>query len=229
MGTATTSLRVLRLGIAAAVIFVSVPAVSDLFPDPSDSDRGYVGAGKCMTCHKKELIGNQLATWKRGVHYRAFKTLQSEASIVIAEQRGLAVAPSEAPECLSCHATAHSVPPERMAYPVELQNGVECESCHGPGKDYRKKKIMSEVEVARENGLWDAGQDEGICLACHNPRSPTFDPTRYTLPDGSTAGFAFEQAKERISHPIPPNVKGKVLELERLQKEKARTEAASAN
>jgi len=218
----------LGLGIFTVVVIAAVPVRSDLIPDVTVSEHSYVGAGKCMVCHKKELMGNQLATWKSGPHYKAYGTLQSESSIAIAKELGLLVAPSKAPECLTCHVTLHSVPPERMAYPVELKNGVECESCHGPGKDYRKKKIMSKVKDARKKGLWDAGKNEGICLACHNSKSPTFDPKRYTLPDGSTVGFAFEEAKEKISHPIPADVRGKYLELEKIEKEKARA-AARAN
>ena len=222
MSAAAKRLPILGLSIVAAAIFALVPAHPDEIPSRKDSDHSYVGAKKCMVCHKKELMGNQYATWTRGPHYKAYRTLQSDASIAIAKERGLAVSPSEAPECLSCHATLQSVAPERMAYPVKLQNGVECESCHGPGKDYRKKIIMSDVKDAREKGLWNAGEDEGICLDCHNPRSPTFDPKRYALPDGSTTGFAFLEAKEKISHPIPAEVRGKYLELEKIEKEKAR-------
>jgi len=229
MNVATKRLPRLGLGVFTAVVIAAIPVRSDLIPDGKDLGHNYVGAGKCMVCHKKELMGNQFATWKRGPHYQAYSTLQSESSIAIAKERGLVVAPSEASECLICHVTLQSVPPERMAYPVELKNGVECESCHGPGKDYRKKTIMSDVKDARKNGLWDAGGDEGICLACHNSQSPTFDPKRYTLPDGSTAGFAFEEAKEKISHPIPADVRGKYLELEKIEKEKERAPAARAN
>ena len=60
------------------------------------------------------------------------------------------------------------------------------------------------------------------CLACHNEESPTFDPARYTLPDGSSAGFDFELAKERIPHPIPEHVKGRFIELEKEEKARAR-------
>ena len=31
--------------------------------------------------------------------------------------------------------------------------GVQCEACHGPGKDYAKKKVMIDPDLAREKGL----------------------------------------------------------------------------
>jgi hypothetical protein len=189
-----------------------------------DSDHEFVGAAKCRTCHKKELIGNQYAAWQAAVHHGAFETLKNEQSVAIAAERGLSAPAHEAAECLSCHVTGHGLPDDRFAYDLEPADGVQCESCHGPGRDYRKKKIMSDPEVAREKGLWDAESDAAICTACHNPESPTFDPERYTLADGSKAGFDFTLAKERIPHPIPEDVKGKFVELE--EEEKRRKRAA---
>ena len=57
------------------------------------------------------------------------------------------------------------------------------------------------------------------CLKCHNNESPTYDPERYRNADGSTSGFDFEIAKSRVPHPIPEDVKGRYLELEKAQKE----------
>ena len=101
---------------------------------------------------------------------------------------------------------------------------MQCESCHGPGRDYRKKKIMSDLDLARSKGLWDPGSDEARCTTCHNQRSPTFNAARYTLPDGSSVGFDFDQAKERIAHTIPEDVKGHYVELEKELKTKAKAQ-----
>jgi hypothetical protein len=215
----TRSCRPLPLALVALAVGLA-PAVRG----QEAAEHDYVGVRKCRTCHGKELMGDQVATWRAGPHRRAFETLKSEESKAIAERLGVEGPPPEADACLSCHATAHGVPPLRMAYTLELADGVQCESCHGPGRDYRRKKIMSEVERARKRGLWNAGEDPSICTACHNERSPTFDPARYTLPNGGSAGFDFEQAKERIAHSIPADVRGPYVELER--EEKARRRAA---
>jgi hypothetical protein len=177
-----------------------------------------VGAAKCKSCHKKELIGDLYGTWLEGPHHRAHATLANAESKRILAERGLEGEATGLADCLRCHVTAYGVPADRIAYPVRPADGVQCEACHGPGRDYRKKKIMSDPDTAHRKGLWDSEGDASICTACHNEESPTFDPGRYTLPDGTTAGFDFEQAKARIAHPIPEDVKGHYLEIDRRRK-----------
>ena len=179
----------------------------------ADGGHDYVGVRKCGVCHKKVRIGDQLGAWNRGPHAGAFATLQTEASQEIAARLELATPAHESMECLECHATAAVVPAERQAYDLALTDGVQCEACHGAGSAYRKKKVMSDPDAARAKGLTDLEQHPELCATCHNERSPTFDPTRYTLPSGGTAGFDRVQAEERIAHPIPAEVKGRYLEL----------------
>ena len=50
-------------------------------------------------------------------------------------------------------------------------------------------------------------------------RSPSWDPKKFKLANGSTVGFDYEQGKEKIAHEIPEDVKGHYLEL--LEKKKA--------
>jgi hypothetical protein len=183
-----------------------------------DSVHDYVGVKKCQTCHKKELMGNQVGVWREHPHAAAVETLRSPQSLEVAQRLGIDGAPTEASECLRCHETAHGVAATWIAYDLVREDGVQCESCHGPGRDYRKKTIMSDRDEARAKGLWAPGEDSAICTGCHNRESPTFDLERYMLPDGSKAGFDFDQALVRIAHPIPAEVKGKYLELEEAQK-----------
>lgn len=174
----------------------------------------YVGVVKCAGCHKKILLGKQAAVWRKAPHARAFETLRNKESQAITARLGLEEAADEAPECLRCHVTAYGRPASDFAYGIKPSDGVQCESCHGPGRDYRKKKIMSDPELAHRKGLWDS-DDPKICTRCHNAESPTFDPKRFTLPDGSTSAFDFEVARKQIPHPIPPDTKGHYLEIEK--------------
>ncbi len=174
----------------------------------------YVGVRKCAGCHKKKLLGNQLAAWRKAPHAQAFETLRSEESQAIAERLGLKESADASPECLQCHVTAFGRPESDFAYTVDPSDGVQCESCHGPGRDYRKKKVMADPEWAREKGLWDT-EDPQFCVRCHNASSPTFDPKRFTRPDGSHSAFDFEVARKQIPHPIPPETKGHYLEIEK--------------
>lgn len=200
------------LGLMAAALLLGGRA-------SASGDHQWVGVAKCKTCHKKELIGDQHRIWREGPHHRAFETLKSEASAEIAKERGLGMPATESAECLRCHVSAYGVPPILVANLLELEDGVQCESCHGPGRDYRKKKIMSDPEVAHSKGLWDAANDDAICATCHNRESPTYDEQRYVLPDGTTTGFDFTIAKTRVPHAIPEDVKGHFIELEKAQKE----------
>ena len=195
-------------------------------PALAGEEHDYVGVEKCRTCHEKELMGDQVAVWSSGPHARAYETLQGEQSASIALELGIEGSAHESDACLRCHVTAFGVPPTRIANPVSASDGVQCESCHGPGRDYRKKKIMSDREKAEKKGLWNAHEDAAICVACHNPESPTFDPERYALADGTTVGFDFELAKIRVPHAIPEDVKGRFIELEKA--EKAAKKAAEA-
>lgn len=174
----------------------------------------YVGASGCKSCHKKDLIGDQYGEWLKGEHHKAFETLDSHKARKIAEERGLAKPPQESPECLKCHATAFGLTPAQIKKkPLALEDGVQCESCHGPGSLYKKKKTMSDYDKAVAAGMWDPHKDQKICTKCHNSDSPTWD----------ASGFDFEKAKEKIEHPIPEAVKGRYLE--EVKARKARGEA----
>lgn len=183
-----------------------------------EKEHDYVGFQKCRSCHEKDLMGDQVGVWSKGPHHRAYDSLLGEASGKIARELGIEGPAHESDACLRCHVTAFGVSPLRLANPMELGTGVQCEACHGPGRDYRKKKIMADRKEAERKGLWNAGRDGAICTGCHNSESPTYDPSRYTLPDGSTTGFDFELAKGRIPHAIPEDVKGHFIELEEAEK-----------
>ena len=176
----------------------------------------YVGAKKCKTCHKKELIGNQYGAWEEAKHSKAFESLKGEKALEIAKEKGLSAPPHEAPECLKCHATAYGEDPSKFASkPLNPEDGVQCESCHGPGSLYRKKKTMSDHDKSVAAGMWEPGEDEKICQKCHNKDATGWDPEE---------GFNFEERKEEIAHNIPEDVKGKYLEVEK--KRKAERKAA---
>jgi hypothetical protein len=171
----------------------------------------YTGVKDCARCHKKELIGDQYGEWQKAAHSKAFQTLKSDEAIKIAKERGITTPPHETDDCVKCHATAHGVTAEMTAKAaLKLTDGVQCESCHGPGADYRKKKIMSDRDKAIAAGMWEPGKNEKICLACHNDESPTWDPAK---------GFDYKAAKKAIAHPIPEEVKGRYLEAEKEAKE----------
>jgi hypothetical protein len=196
-------------GLLCALVFVAAPASA------AEKVPQYVGATGCKSCHKKELIGNQYGEWLKGSHHKALETLKSQKALDIAKEKGLTTPPSESDDCVRCHATSHDLTPAQIKKkPLVADDGVQCESCHGPGSLYKKKKTMSDRDKAVAAGMWEPEKDEKICTACHNSDSPTWDPAK---------GFDYEAAMEKIAHPIPEAVKGRYLE--EVKARKARGEA----
>jgi len=152
--------------------------------------------------------------WQEAQHSKAFETLKGEKAAEVAKAQGITGPASESEKCLKCHVTAYGA--DAAAFdkaPLKSADGVQCESCHGPGSAYKKKKTMADHDKSLAAGMWEAGKDEKICTACHNDESPTWDAEK---------GFDYEKRKEEIAHPIPEDVKGKYIEMEKkLKAEKA--------
>jgi len=199
-------------------LLLAVSSIGLLFvigaPQAFAAEPQYVGAAGCKSCHKKELIGDQYGEWLKGDHHKALDALKSQKALDIAKQKGLAKPPSESDECLQCHATSHGLTAAQIKKkPLVASDGVQCESCHGPGSLYKKKTTMSDEDKAKAAGLWSPGEDQKICTECHNSKSPTWDAAK---------GFDYEAAKKKIAHPIPKDVKGKYLQI--VKEKKARGE-----
>jgi hypothetical protein len=184
----------------------------------AETEHAYVGVKKCGRCHKKELYGNQVGAWREGPHAKAYATLGSDRAAEFARERGIEGSPQKADECVGCHVTAHGVDARLIKYDLDPNDSVQCESCHGAGADYRKRSIMSDSEKSIAKGMIEPSAD--VCLSCHNDDSPSWDPDQYTLPGGGKAGFDYEQAKAKIVHPTPEDVRGRIAEIEEEEKKK---------
>jgi len=171
----------------------------------------YVGSHKCKSCHKKEESGAQYIKWSEGVHAKAFETLKSEEAAAVAKKAGLKTPAHESPECVGCHTTGYGkggyeIKDEAFWNPakddkdgkkaVKVMEGLQavgCESCHGPGGDYKSKKVMQAIfdgsTPAGDVGLWTP--NEKICVECHNEKSPTYKP------------FKFDERVKEVGHPYP--------------------------
>jgi hypothetical protein len=170
----------------------------------------YVGQSQCKVCHNSAKEGGQWDTWKATGHARAFEILKSEAAQKVAAERGLDKPAHEAPECLRCHVTGYDVAAAAAPAKIKPEEGVQCESCHGPSsehlKDARVIKFSPEKIAEIDIMANKVHPDASLCAGCHNPDSPTWDTARYTLADGTTAGFDFEQAWKKIAHEFPEGV-----------------------
>lgn len=158
-------------------------------------EHSYVGVDRCKICHRGAKKGRQYEIWLESKHAQAFKTLQSEAARKIAQEKGLTQPPDQAPECLKCHTTGYGADPSRFGPKFDKTMGVQCEACHGPGSEYRKKSIMEDWDKAVAAGMNPIrvadGSAEKWCRRCHNEESPTFK------------GFNFDEYWAKIKHPRP--------------------------
>ncbi len=71
--------------------------------------------------------------------------------------------------------------------------GVECETCHGPGSDYWKMSTMKDIHDKKIDGT-QVGlivPTAEVCTKCHNQESPFYH------------GFDFSADSAKIAHPIP--------------------------
>jgi len=157
----------------------------------------YVGAKRCGMCHKKASQGEQLKIWEGSAHAKAFKTLQTKEADKIAADKGLKTKAAESPECLKCHVTGYGEDASLFESKFSMEDGVQCETCHGPGSKYKSMKTMKDHAKAVAAGLTEYKNDAAIekkCKTCHNSESPTFDEKK---------GFDFKTMWSKIKHPIP--------------------------
>jgi hypothetical protein len=150
-------------------------------------DFKYVGSAKCKMCHNSEEKGKQFAIWTESLHSKAFATLQGPEALKYAKEHNIAD-PSKEPKCLKCHATASGVDAGAIAG-LTMEEGVSCESCHGPGSAYKSIPVMKDIAQAKTNGL--IIPDETVCKKCHNPESPNYKP------------FDFATYSQKIAHKNP--------------------------
>jgi len=171
----------IALGLA---LLIAVAATGQIIA----GDHAYVGADKCKMCHNSAAKGAQYTKWTEAKHSKAFTDLAGDKAKEIAAAKGIAD-PQKDDGCLSCHVTGHGVDAARLTDKYNAEQGVSCESCHGPGGDYWKMSVMKDKAQAAAAGL--IMPDEKTCVTCHNDKSPTFK------------GFDFAAMKAKIAHPNP--------------------------
>lgn len=147
----------------------------------------YIGASKCKMCHLKPATGEQYNVWLKGPHAGAMKTLESEQSMEIAKKMGISDPTTDA-ACIKCHSTVGAVDAKLVAS-AKMEEGVSCESCHGPGSMYKGASVMRNKELAMTRGLIEP--TEAVCKTCHNEESPTYKP------------FNYAEKAAMIAHPNP--------------------------
>jgi mono/diheme cytochrome c family protein len=153
---------------------------------------GFVGAEVCGMCHKSEKQGKQLDIWKASKHAQAYKTLLTDEANKIAKDKGFATPAAKTDACLKCHTSGSNVDASLIGAKYKVEDGVQCETCHGAGADYKAMKIMKDKTLAAQNGLKLHEDFKALCVTCHNADSPTYkgapdvtamwDKIKHTIP-----------------------------------------------
>ena len=112
-------------------------------------DSGYISAETCKGCHEQEYL-----QWSGTRHAFAYQTLLKKERYFD-------------PNCVVCHTTG-------FGYETGFQigdhestlKGVQCETCHGPGKQHAGNPKKTNIR---------SGKDTSLCLQCHDSKhSPGF-------------------------------------------------------
>lgn len=148
----------------------------------------FIGSKKCSLCHKRENQGSQYSIWQESSHAKAFKALAAPEAKELAAHLGVGD-PQKSGECLKCHSTAYWFSKKKVTEKISVEEGVGCESCHGPGKDYMKMTTMKDRQKAVDAGL--LLPDEKTCRKCHNETAP------------NVKEFKYEESWGKIKHPVP--------------------------
>ena len=123
-----------------------------LFPEQvleQQQENGYASAAACQRCHEQEYL-----QWSATRHAFAYETLLKKERYFDAG-------------CVSCHTTGFGYPTGfQIADQDSTLKGVQCETCHGPGKQHVGNPKKSNIR---------SSADTSLCLECHDTEhSPGF-------------------------------------------------------
>lgn len=166
----------------------AVPATALFGTKPSSHK--FVGVMDCAECHEGPARGFQFSKWRLSAHAKAYASLASSRARDIAAEAGVQGHPQHSTECLKCHATGAGFESAAFVKRFDVRDGVQCESCHGPGEDYAPEAVMLDKAASRAKGLLPA--NEQTCQPCHEK--------------AHGKPFNYPEAAKRISHPSKPPV-----------------------
>ncbi|MCK4340594.1 MAG: beta-propeller fold lactonase family protein [Phycisphaerae bacterium] len=149
----------------------------------------YIGVMACAKCHQGMMMNYQFSKWRLGKHARAYAVLGTPFGYEMVTKAGVKGDPQKAPQCLRCHTTGMSVSKDRHTFAgVDMTEGVQCESCHGPGSEYAAEAVMRDPRAARQAGLKPVTAE--TCRTCHdNAHGRKFD---------------YEASLKKIAHSTQP-------------------------
>jgi len=154
----------------------------------------YVGAEVCASCHRGKTMGHQHSLWLLSKHARAYAVLSKPEAKDIARLSGIPQEPQESPMCLGCHATGAHVEEWEKDPTFHVEDGVQCEKCHGPGSEHVHAWTTGDRDAAeRTKPAMPTMRD---CLGCHDVKGSHVAVHKLPKMD-------MEKAWDAIAHPTP--------------------------
>jgi YVTN family beta-propeller protein len=184
----------MRYGVGFLLLAALVLIVSAAGSEGTEKQPVYVGARVCGSCHEGRGMGHQFSTWLMSKHAEAYAALALPEARAMAELSGIPGEPQEAMACLGCHATAADAEDWEKDPSFRIEDGVQCERCHGPGSEYIAEEVMRDREAAMAAGLRFLSIRE--CTLCHYEKGSHV--AIHQLPQ-----LDMEQARKTIAHPTP--------------------------
>lgn len=167
----------------------------------------YVGAKVCKNCHNGADKGDAFGIWEKTPHAKAFETLGTDAAKKIAKEKGIAD-PQKDDKCLKCHVVGNGLPEAQIKKGFKMEDGVQCEACHGPGEDHFKARMKDAMKPGSvplaASEIQNPGRSMELCGKCHNPESPTFKP------------FCLKEYMAKVEH-LDPRKKRSEEDLKKLR------------
>ncbi len=157
-----------------------------------NQEKIYVGEEACRECHHLSGERDQFNPWRMSQHSKGYASLAMPEAMEIARLSGVAVDPFESPICLGCHVTASDVEEWERDETFHIQDGVQCEFCHGPGSEYMDAETMMNPDATKQAGL--RYPEEEDCLVCHKEKG-----SHVAVLD--VQKFVYEEALKKIAHP----------------------------
>ena len=154
----------------------------------------FVGAKACANCHSGKRMGYQYSKWLLTRHSTAYAVLAKPGAKTIAELSGITEEPQNAAMCLGCHATGAEAEDWELDPEFRVEDGVQCEKCHGPGSEYMPAEVMTDPEAAMMAGL--KMPEISDCMVCHVEKGSHV--AVHNLP-----ALDLSEAWVRIAHPTP--------------------------
>jgi hypothetical protein len=165
---------------------VNLPAPATFDKTPGDAPHGkFLGGLSCASasCHgsprRESVLGSAAHFFMdRDRHQFGGTVLREERSRKIANRLNLPLPAWESRECLACHAPAAAHATDHQDAAMKLAEGVGCESCHGPARQWL---VPHHTREWQQSGIWSAERKTssgfretkdlstrvGVCADCH--------------------------------------------------------------